>query len=124
MLLLLLEAKFALGGICKMTVSQILDLPPRYQMAELVRYARINSGHSISSLARAVGCARSSIHKIESGEFCPRPALMFALNDATGKRVSLDAWYSASHSWHIYARSRPASEWKAERRAIRARGAY
>lgn len=124
MLLLPLEAKFALGGICKMTVSQILNLPPRYQMAELVRYARINSGHSMASLARAVGCARSSIHKIEGGEFCPRSSLIQALDEATGHLVSMDAWQAAGHSWHIYARSRPASEWKAERRAIRARGAY
>lgn len=124
MLLLPLEAKFALGGICKMTVSQILDLPPRYQMAELVRYARINSGHTMASLARAAGCARSSIHKIENGEFCPCKALIYAINEATGKRVELLAWQAAAHSWHIYARSRPASEWKAERRAIRARGAY
>jgi len=107
-----------------MTVSQILDLPPRYQMAELVRYARINSGQSMASLARAVGCARSSIHKIEAGEFCPRPSLIHAIGEATGNRVSWDAWQAAAHSWHIYARSRPAAEWRAEQRAARARGAY
>jgi len=107
-----------------MNISQILDLPPRYQMAELVRYARIGSGQTIAALARAAGCCRSAISRIERGEFCPRPSLIHAIDEATGGRVSWDAWQAAAHSWHIYARSRPAAEWRAEQRAARARGAY
>lgn len=54
---------------------------------------RVAARISAIDLAAAAGTTRQTIHRIEAGDFMPRPALAQAIVAATAGAVSLDDLY-------------------------------
>lgn len=61
----------------KNTLKDLSQMTTRTQLADRLRMIRELRGTSVQELADAVGCQRSTIHRIESGKYWPSlPQLM------------------------------------------------